>query len=445
MTTFVVEPAAGPLSGTVTIPGDKSIGHRALLFSLLSATPVRVTGLGDGADNGRSARAITALGARVARDGDGIVITGTGLDGMTAPAAPLDCGNSGTTIRLLCGLLAGQRFQTMLHGDASLSQRPMRRVIEPLRQMGATIGAQGLGLELTPPLLVGPATGPLRPTAQTLAMASAQVKTAILLAGLYAAGATSVTEPGPSRDHSERMLAYLGAPLTVSGRTTTIDTTGWDRRLAGGAFAVPSDPSSSAFLAIAALLVGAGEVRLPGVCVNPTRTGFLDAIAQMGGVVTQASPRAAGPEPVADLVIAGAAPRLRAVELSGELVVRAIDELPILAVLASRAHGTTVVRDAEELKVKESDRIATTCAMLTAFGVRCEARPDGFIVEGQPDRPLRAARVDAAGDHRIAMAAAIAGLLADGPTEITDADNVATSYPGFVAALTSLGARIAVR
>jgi 3-phosphoshikimate 1-carboxyvinyltransferase len=447
MTTFVVDPAAGPLSGTVTIPGDKSIGHRALLFSLLSATPVRVTGLGDGADNGRSARAITALGATVARDGDAIVITGVGLDGLRPPGAPLDCGNSGTTIRLLCGLLAGQRFGVMLHGDASLSRRPMRRVIEPLREMGATIGSQSGGgaVELTPPLLVGPATGRLRASHHTLAMASAQVKTAILLAGLYADGATSVTEPGPSRDHSERMLAYLGAPLTTSGRTTTLDTTGWDRRLAGGAFEVPGDPSSSAFLIVAALLAGAGEVRLPNICVNPTRTGFLDAIAAMGGAVERANPRQAGPEPVADLVVRGPAARLHAADLGGDLVVRAIDELPILAVLAARAAGTTTVRDAAELKVKESDRIATTCAMLTAFGVRCEARPDGFVVEGQPDRPLRAARVDAAGDHRIAMAAAVAALCADGPTEISDADNVATSYPGFVAALATLGACVVAR
>jgi 3-phosphoshikimate 1-carboxyvinyltransferase len=443
---LIVEPATRPLSGTIAIPGDKSIGHRALLFSLLSATPVRVVGLGDGADNGRSARAIAALGGAIARDGDALVIRGTGLTGMRAPAEPIDCGNSGTTIRLLCGLVAGQPFATTLFGDASLSKRPMRRVIEPLAAMGARITgpltAAGGAHDITPPLVIGPAPGPLRAIDYALPMASAQVKTAILLAALSADGATAVTEPGPSRDHSERMLAYLGAPLTTAGRRTVIDTRGWDRRLAGAGFTVPGDPSSAAFLVIAALLVGAREVRLPALCVNPTRTGFLDAIAAMGGAVAHDDPRAAGPEPIADLVVRGPAPALTATEIGGDLAVRAIDELPVLGVLAARARGTTTIRDADELRVKESDRIATTCAMLRAFGVACEARADGFVVEGDPDRPLRAARVHADGDHRIAMAAAVAALLADGPSEIDDADNVATSYPGFAAALTALGATI---
>jgi len=439
---LLAQPAARLLSGTITVPGDKSIGHRALLFSLLSQTPVRVLGLGDGADNGRSAKAITALGARIAKDGAALAITGTGLDGMRAPTAPIDCGNSGTTIRLLCGLLAGQRFTTTLIGDESLSKRPMRRVIEPLARMGASIAGQGSGADVTPPLVVGPATGPLRALDYTLPMASAQVKTAILLAGLYADAATTVTEPGPSRDHSERMLAYLGAPLVVRGRTTTVDTRGWDRRLAASGFEVPGDPSSAAFLVAAALVAGAGEVRLPGICTNPTRTGFLDAIAAMGGQVALEDARTAGPEPTATLVVRGPARELRATEIAGDLAVRSIDELPILAVLAARARGTTVVRDAEELRVKESDRIATTCAMLRAFGIACEVRPDGFTVEGRPDRPLDPARVHAEGDHRIAMAAAVAGLVASGPSEIDDADNVATSYPGFSAALSQLGAPI---
>jgi 3-phosphoshikimate 1-carboxyvinyltransferase len=410
---FVVEPSDRPLLGTITVPGDKSIGHRALLFSLLSQTPVRVRGLGDGADNGRSAKAITALGATVARDGDALVITGTGLDGMRAPAAPIDCGNSGTTIRLLCGLLAGQRFATTLFGDDSLSKRPMRRVADPLALMGASIAGE------TPPLVIGPATRALTAIDYTLPMASAQVKTAILLAALYADGATRITEPGPSRDHSERMLAYLGAPLQQAGLTTTIDTKDWDRKLSGRAFEVPGDPSSSAFLVVAALVAGAREVRLPNVCVNPTRTGFLDVIAAMGGQVTLVDQRSDGPEPIATLVVQtdGKPAQLRATEIAGDLAVRSIDELPILAVLAARAEGTTVVRDAEELRVKESDRIATTCAMLASFGIRCEATPGGFTVEGKPGEPLQ-------------------------PGHIDDADNVATSYPGFVAALAELGVAI---
>jgi len=297
---------------------------------------------------------------------------------------------------------------------------------------------------VTPPLVIGPAAGALAPIDHALPMASAQVKTAILLAGLYAAGETAVTEPGPSRDHSERMLAYLGAPLTVAGRRTAIDTRGWGRRLAGDGFDVPADPSSAAFLVAAALVAGAGVVRLPDVCTNPTRTGFLDAIAAMGGRVAAEDPRAAGPEPVADLVVRGPAPGLVATEIAGELAVRSLDELPILAVLAARARGTTVVRGAEELRVKESDRIATTCAMLRAFGVACEERPDGFAVEGRGDRPLDPGRVHADGDHRIAMAAAVAGLAATGTTVVDDADNVATSYPGFAAALAALGAEVRV-
>ena len=228
---------------------------------------------------------------------------------MTAPTGPIDCGNSGTTIRLLCGLLAGQRFATTLVGDESLSKRPMRRVIEPLAKMNAGITGNGTGVDVIPPLVVGPAAGPLRAVAYSLPMASAQVKTAILLAGLYADGATSVTEPGPSRDHSERMLKYLGAPLKVSGRTTTIETRGWDRRLAGAGFEVPADPSSAAFLVAAALVAGAREVRLPGICVNPTRTGFLDAIAAMGGQVMLEDRRDAGPEPIATLVVRGGGAR----------------------------------------------------------------------------------------------------------------------------------------
>jgi 3-phosphoshikimate 1-carboxyvinyltransferase len=438
---LIVEPATRTLSGTLAIPGDKSIGHRALLFSLLSATPVRVLGLGDGADNGRSAKAVTALGGAIERDGAALVIRGTGLT-MRPPAAAIDCGNSGTTIRLLCGLLAGQRFATTLVGDESLSKRPMRRVSDPLAAMGASITGAGAGGDLTPPLVIGPARGALRAIDYALPVASAQVKSAILLAGLCADGATAVTEPAPTRDHSERMLAYLGAPLTTAGRRSVIDTRGWDGRLAGDGFEVPGDPSSAAFLVIAALVAGAREVRLPSICTNPTRTGFLDAIAAMGGTVALEAQRHAGPEPVADLVVRGPAPGLRATEIAGDLAVRAIDELPVLAVLAARAHGTTIVRDAGELRVKESDRVATTCAMLRAFGVACEPRADGFAVEGRPDRPLTAAAVHSDGDHRIAMAAAVAGLVADGPSQIDDADNVATSYPGFAAALTQLGATI---
>ena len=445
MTAFVVHPQERPLEGRLTVPGDKSVGHRALLFSLLSERPVRVVGLGSGADNGRSARAIVQLGARIDRDGEALMITGTGLGGMRAPDGDVDCGNSGTSIRLLCGLLAPQRFATRLVGDESLSKRPMRRVIGPLVQMGARIDGVGQGADLVPPLVVGPAPAALRGIDYALPMSSAQVKSAILLAALGAEGVTRLTEPGPSRDHTERLLAAMGAPLRVDGRAVTLDPSGWDRRLGIDAITVPGDPSSSAFL-VAAAVVARGAVVVGDVCVNPTRTGFLDALAAMGAPVTVADADVRGGEPVADLVVehprAGA--ELRATELAGDLTVRAIDEVPVLAAVAARARGVTVVRDAEELKVKESDRIATTAAMLRAFGVEVEVRDDGLAIEGCPDRPLRAARVDAAGDHRIAMAAAVAALAADGPTRIDDCDNVATSYPGFVDALRALGARIDV-
>ena len=443
---FIVEPATRPLSGQIDVPGDKSLGHRALLFSLLAKQPIRIRGLGGGADNGRTARAITQLGATVTRDGDAVVVQGTGLRGMTAPAAPIDCGNSGTTIRMLCGLLAGQPFRSELFGDESLSKRPMRRVIEPLRAMGAQITGAGGGAsaDVVPPLTIGPLAERLHGATHDLAIASAQVKTALVLAGLQAEGTTRITEPGPSRDHTERLLAAMGAPITTRGREVIVEPGAWAEagaplELPGGTIEVPGDPSSSAFLVAAALVAGAETVVCRGVCVNPTRTGFLDVLAKMGATIELEHQRAVGGEPVADLVIRGPAPSLRAVEIEGDVVVRAIDEVPILAAIAARAKGVTIVRDAEELRVKESDRIATTVAMLRAFGVEAEARPDGLVVAGAPDRPLSPGRVDSASDHRIAMAGSILALAASGPSRIDDVGNVATSFPSFVSVLSSLG------
>jgi 3-phosphoshikimate 1-carboxyvinyltransferase len=449
MKSYVVQPAHTPLQGTVTVPGDKSIGHRALLFSLLCDEPVTVIGLGDGADNGRSAKAITALGATVSRDHHGLHIVGTGLDGMRAPAAPIDCGNSGTTIRLLCGLLAGQKFATTLFGDESLSRRPMKRVIAPLQSMGAKItgGASDSSSlaahDIVPPLVIGPATGRLTGMTHQLPMASAQVKTALVLASLYADGESRVVEPGPSRDHSERMLRYFGVPLIVDGRSTAVNTSGWSRRMTGGRIVVPGDPSSAAFMIVAALLVGSeGEVRCRNVTVNATRTGFVDVLRAMGATIDIESLDQSGPEPIADVVVRGSAANLRGVNIAGDMVVRAIDEIPILAVAAAVASGTTVIRDADELRVKESDRIKATCAMLRSFGVACEEFSDGFAVHGIGGRLPRAGHVDAMGDHRIAMAGTVAALCAPSESRIDDVDNVATSYPGFVTALAALGARV---
>ena len=459
MTSFLVEPATSPLQGTLVVPGDKSIGHRALLFSLLCEEPVVVVGLGDGADNGRSAKAITALGAKVTRDNGELRIVGTGLDGLHAPRAPLDCGNSGTTIRLLTGLLAGQHFESILFGDESLSKRPMKRVIAPLQAMGAHITGAGatelsagqapvLGAsvqgDIVPPLRVGPVTGQLQAMHHQLPIASAQVKTALVLASLFTDGVASITEPGPSRDHSERMLRYFGVPLMVDGRTTTVRTAGWSRKMNGGRIVVPGDPSSSAFLVVAALLVGTGdgEVRCRNVMVNETRTGFIEILRAMGAVVTIENLDATGPEPIADIVVRGAAAQLRGVTIAGDVVVRAIDEIPILAVAAAVAHGTTVFKDAEELRVKESDRITATCNMLRSFGVVCDEFADGFAVHGVGGRLPKAGHVDAVGDHRIAMAGVVAALCAPTTSRIDDVDNVATSYPGFVAAINALGASV---
>jgi 3-phosphoshikimate 1-carboxyvinyltransferase len=484
MTTYIVEPARKPLLGHVKVPGDKSIAHRALLFGGLCEGRVLVQGVSAGADNGRSARAMNALGVTMTRQDGALVIHGVGLRGLRAPAHDLDCGNSGTTMRLLCGLLAGQAFATTLVGDESLSSRPMRRVIDPLAGMGATITGQAGARpgEVYPPLCVhgvaagGAAGRALRAIDYALPMASAQVKSAILLAGLYADGATTVREPGPSRDHTERMLARMGAPVRASvhagardaggGGAIELDTRGWDGRLGADRIVVPGDPSQAAFVIAAGLIAGVERITVGEVCINPTRTGFLDVLAAMGALIErEAMSPARGEldEPRADLSMSRAIRRtahgagnrsgsrggdgneeLAATIIAGELTVRSIDELPILAVVAARAAGTTEIRDAGELRVKESDRIATTCELLRALGVEVEERPGGMIIQGVPGRRFRGARVHARGDHRIAMSAAVAGLAAEGAVRVDGAECVATSFPDFPEVLRALGAEIAV-
>jgi len=444
MTAFEVDPMAGPLRGDVSVPGDKSISHRALMFGALASGESRVRGLGSGADNARTRAAMAALGVTIRDSDGGLVISGVGVDGLREPSAVIDCGNSGTSIRLLCGLLSGQPFSTTLTGDESLVKRPMRRVIDPLGIMGAVIDGQAGAVagQLYPPLVVhGRRAAPLRGIDFALPIASAQVKSALILASLYADEATRLVEPGPSRDHTERMLAHMGAPIRVEpGGVVRIEPAGWDRVLAPADVDVPGDPSSAAFIVAAAVVAGGDPVTIRGVCTNPTRSGFLDVLARMGAAVHR-DEHDGGAEPTADLSVRGAAAALSGAVVSGEDTVRAIDEIPILAVVAARSTGVTEFRDAAELRVKESDRIATTVAMLRAFGVNVEERPDGFSVEGT-DAPLRAARIDAAGDHRIAMSAAVAALAADGPVGIDDTDNVATSFPSFVSLMKTLGVSI---
>ena len=410
-----------PLRGRVRVPGDKSIGHRALLIGALCDGDVAVTGLSDGEDNRSSARILGQMGVVIERHGEGrATVHGVGLDGLRAPTGPLDCGNSGTTMRLVLGILAGQTFEATLVGDHSLSRRPMKRVLEPLRQMGLEVLDAKDGNY--PPITVR-GRRPLRAIHYASPIASAQVKSAIMLAGLWADGDTTVTEPELSRDHSERMLAYLKD----------------GRRLAARPIHVPGDLSSAAFLLGAAMLVPGSDVVVEDVGTNPTRTGFIDVLAAMGLTVEQGAVADKNGEPSADLRVRYGP--LRGTRIAGELAVRAIDELPLIATLASRAAGPTEIRDAHELRVKESDRIAQTAAMLRSFGVPVDEHEDGMTVHGDPERPLTAGRIDADGDHRIAMCASLMAMVAPAGTEILGADTIATSFPTFHEALMALGAR----
>jgi 3-phosphoshikimate 1-carboxyvinyltransferase len=349
-------------------------------------------------------------------------------------------------MRLLAGILAAQRFDSRMVGDESLSKRPMMRVAAPLMEMGASIsGAPGAREgDIYPPLEIhGLGEARLHGIHYEQPVASAQVKSAILLAGLFADGVTTVIEPGQSRDHTELMLQAMGAPLEVEGHRIRLDPRGWDRRLGGGRFEVPGDPSSSAFLVAAALVAGAERVSVSDVCINPRRSGFLDALDSFGALVERECMSSNQGEATCDLVVSrGAGDRLTAAVIDGELTLRSLDELPVLAVVAARAEGVTEFRDAGELRVKESDRIATTCEMLRRLGVEVEERDDSFSVQGTGGAPFASCEVEAHGDHRIAMSAVIAGLGAAGEVRVNDVDNVATSFPSFVETMRRLGAEI---
>jgi len=440
---IIVRGRTQPLAGEVAVPGDKSIGHRAVIFGALASGPVRVTGLSGGEDNRRTVTALEALGVPIRRDEAGLHIDGVGIQGLRQAQSELDCGNSGTTMRLFSGLLCGQPFVSKLVGDVYLCKRPMKRVAAPLTLMGGTVtGQPGARTgEVYPPLVLGGVPHRLHGTEVDGRVASAQVKSAVLLAALGADGITQYREPSRSRDHTERMLAAMGAPLTVTdgGLTSILEPYGWDRVLHARNFVVPGDLSSAAFLLGAASLVEGSRLRIIGVGINPTRTGLLDALHAMGAQIVVENQRDEGGEPVADLVVQAAS--LSGTRVAGDLTVRSLDELPLLSALAAHAVGMTVLCDAEELRVKESDRLSATAAMLRAFGVDVEERPDGLAIEGRPGR-LRPAVVDSHGDHRIAMAAAVCALAVDGETVIHDADNVATSYPSFAATLADLGATI---
>jgi 3-phosphoshikimate 1-carboxyvinyltransferase len=422
----LVVKSSGPLCGRISVPGDKSISHRALLLGGLADGVSHFTGFLPSADCLATVGCMRALGVAVEREGETTLrVHGRGLRGLQAPSAPLDCVRSGTTMRLLAGILAGQPFASTLAGDPQLLRRPMRRVVEPLRQMGAEIDATGGRA----PLRIHGRR--LRGHDHHLAVASAQVKSALLLAGLNADGPTIVRQPGPARDHTERMLAAMGAEIATHELVVTLSLGG---SLAPLAVDIPGDLSSAAFLLVAATLVPGSQLTIAGVGVNPTRTGLLDVLDAMGAHIRLEGRREQGHEPVADLTVRPAA--LTAARVGGPTVVRMIDEFPVLAVAATQADGTTLVSDASELRVKETDRIATVVAELQKMGAQIEALPDGFRVEGP--RPLRGATVDSHGDHRLAMALAVAGLVASGETRVENSGCIADSFPGFEAILARL-------
>jgi 3-phosphoshikimate 1-carboxyvinyltransferase len=425
MSRLTVQPS-GPLMGQVRVPGDKSISHRALMFGALADGRSRIDGFLPSGDCLATLGCLEALGVEIDRhDETTFTVHGRGLRGLQKPTGPLDCIRSGTTMRLMAGILAGQSFDCTLTGDPQLLRRPMRRITEPLRAMGAEVeDADGCA-----PLIIH-GRG-LQGHDHTLAVASAQVKSALLLAGLYADGPTVVRQPGPARDHTERMLMAMGAKIAIAGLNITLTPVD---ALTPNSLTVPGDISSAAFLLVAAALTKGSEVTVEGVGVNPTRTGLLGVLGEMGARIDVENARVQGGEPVADLTVRFSS--LRGVEVGGSTVVRMIDEFPILAVAATQAHGTTVVRDAAELRVKETDRIVVIVEGLRAMGASIEPRPDGFIVEGPT--PLKGALVDSGGDHRLAMALAVAGMIAEGETVIENSECIADSFPGFMALMQRL-------
>ena len=434
MSTAWLAEAGGPLRGDVTVPGDKSISHRAIMLAALADGDSRIEGFLESEDARRTEAIFRAMGVDIQTPAPGKrIVRGVGIDGLRAPLEALDCGNSGTAMRLLAGLLAGQRFGSVLMGDASLSQRPMRRVTAPLERMGARIEVREGGL---PPLTINLNNG-LQAIDHELEIASAQVKSAILLAGLYASGTTCVREPRPTRDYTERMLAAFGWPIEFSPGLARL---AGGHRLSATDVAVPGDFSSAAFFIVAATLVPGSELRLRRVGMNPRRTGLLHVLRAMGADIVEHPAGEQGGEPVVDLVVRHAS--LHGIEVAVEHVADMIDEFPALFVAAACATGVTTVRGAAELRVKESDRIAAMATGLRALGVRVDESGDGATIHGGP---VQGGEVDSLGDHRVAMAFAVAGQLARGPVHIGDTANVATSFPGFAAIAAAAGFGLATR
>ncbi|HEY2345611.1 MAG TPA: 3-phosphoshikimate 1-carboxyvinyltransferase [Xanthomonadaceae bacterium] len=413
------------LRGEIRVPGDKSISHRAVMLAAIAEGTTRIEGFLEGEDTRATAAILRQLGVRIEEPSQGErIVHGVGLHGLCGSASPLDCGNAGTGMRLLCGLLAGQDFDSELGGDASLSRRPMGRVIEPLTGMGASIASEAGGL---PPLRIHASRG-LRGIDYDLPVASAQVKSAVLLAGLYASGTTRVHEKQPTRDYTESMLAAFGWPIRHRAGMAELE---GGHRLHATGIVVPGDFSSAAFLLVAASIVPGSDLLIRDVGINPRRTGLLDALRAMGADIHEENPRRLGGETAADLWVRSSP--LHGIEVPPELVPDMIDEFPALFVAAAFAEGRTVVRGAAELRVKESDRLAGTSAGLRALGVCVDEAADGATIHGLgANGRAHAARLDSLGDHRLAMAFAVAAQRAEGDVRIGDCANVATSFPGFV-------------
>lgn len=431
MTRFSISRSNTPLRGTLAVPADKSISHRAAIIASLADGATRIENFLPSTTTHATLDCLRALGAEIEQiTPTSLTVRGHGLRSLREPGDILFCQGSGTTMRLLAGVCAGQNWVSILDGTPALKRRPMARIIEPLSAMGAMILARANN-QLPPLAIRG---GNLRGIDYRLPIASAQVKSAILLAGLFADSPTTIREPGPSRDHTERMLQACGIELQIANGTLRMNPAA-QLEIPGSQFVIPNDFSSAAFFIVAALLIPHSELRLVNVGVNPTRTGLLDALRQMGARIVVENERLINGEPVGDVIVS-ACDALRGIEISGDLVPRMIDEFPILAIAATQARGETIVRDARELRVKESDRIATLAHELRALGAPIEERADGFVIAGPT--PLRGARVFAHHDHRLAMSLAIAGLLARGETIIEGWECVADSFPNFAETLEQL-------
>jgi 3-phosphoshikimate 1-carboxyvinyltransferase len=431
MTTFTCSPGE-KVNGRIRVPGDKSISHRSIILSSIATGVSHISGFLQGEDSLNTIRAFQQMGVEIERKQDRVCVKGAGLHGLTASAADLEMGNSGTAMRLMLGLLAGQGFDSRMVGDESLSSRPMLRVIEPLQAMGALIASEAGGRA---PLQVRASPG-LNAIEYDMPVASAQVKSCLLLAGLYADGETVVREPAPTRDHSERMLRAYGCDVTSVGREIRMHA---GQQLSACDVEVPADISSAAFFMVAASIAPGSDITLQHVGVNPTRTGVIDILKLMGADLEMQNQRDVGGEPVADIRVRSAS--LSGIDIPVELVPLAIDEFPVLFIAAACAHGTTRLSEAEELRVKESDRIQVMVDGLTELGITTQVKVDGIVIEGGL---MGGGTVDSHGDHRIAMAFSVASLCAQQAICIKDCANVNTSFPGFADLAQQAGIKIRI-